>query len=254
MECRMDVEAKEVTTGQSRLGQVIDALDHINSPDFFLSVDIKKVGSHTPPISQLCREVRANLSNFTHDEIKTSWEASGFEKISSWSWCEDGWELLFRPIPKYELRNNPSVRTVGIQVHDAKAIDSKSTLREALKSKKAGRYGEFTLPYVIALNALDVFVDEIDISDVLFGYEPFFAPNEQQISAVLIVRHLKPWTIATATPMLWHNPHATYTLNPELWQGPQVLCNLSDLQRTLREGKTTWQILGLNPSWPNESS
>ena len=50
-------------------------------------------------------------------------------------------------------------------------MDHRTPLRDAIIDK-AGYYGELTIPYVVAANALD-HVDQDDIMDALFGQGQF---------------------------------------------------------------------------------
>jgi hypothetical protein len=60
-----------------------------------------------------------------------------------------------------------------------------------------------------------------------------------------------PWAIAHKTPILWHNPWAEKPLNPDLWQGPKMIPDMSAThpQMQYREGKKAFEILHLPPDW-----
>ena len=50
--------------------------------------------------------------------------------------------------------------------------------------------------------------------------------RNRQVSAVLLIEELMPWSVARKTPMLWHNPWAERPLDPNIWQGPQMIPNM----------------------------
>jgi len=254
MECRLDGDANEITTSQARLNQVIDAVNKLDSPDFFLKVDIKKIGPQAPRISQLRSFLRENLTQVEYAEVSATFIDSGFTDIPFWTWYRDGWELVFRPIPKYDARNKAGLRTVGIQVHDVRMIDSLSSIRRTLQSKRAERYGELAHPYVIGLNVLDVFADETDIYDVLFGHSPFFTAQNEQVSAVLVAMQLTPGSIASKTPTLWHNPFARRKLSPNIWQCPQIVLDGKTSEYRMIEGISGHEIFSLQSTWPDRNS
>ena len=63
-----------------------------------------------------------------------------------------------------------------------------------------------------------------------------------------------PWSFLQKTPVLWHNPYATKPVNPDLWQGPQMIFDQEISQMQYLEGKAAWEILRLQSGWPNDSS
>jgi hypothetical protein len=131
-------------------------------------------------------------------------------------------------------RNRPG-RPIGLIHQEAREVDSKTPLLNGVKSK-AGRYGAFEYPYIIAVNAMDPYLLQEEVFEVLFGWaspdvtvehlasNPHIdglwigpeGPRNRRVSAVLITFRLTPWNIATETPVLWHNPWATKKLDDEL--------------------------------------
>jgi len=100
-------------------------------------------------------------------------------------------------------------------------------LRESLE-KKSGRYGQFALPYVIAVNSSDVMLTDRDFQDTLFGPPAQFrtpgsppdsgfwgkaaAPKHTRVSAVLFTKNLCPPTLLMGQVFacLYLNPWATH--------------------------------------------
>ena len=110
---------------------------------------------------------------------------------------------------------------------------SRERIRDAVV-RKGGRYGEICSPFVVAVNACVIHVDETDEMEALFGRETLVGnalrpeqdevmvrlgngawrgpsgPRYTRVSAVLIVDTLKPWTVAVAPVRLYHNPWAAH--------------------------------------------
>jgi hypothetical protein len=100
-------------------------------------------------------------------------------------------------------------------------------LRDALK-KKAGKYGQLTMPYVIAINSADSMLTHRDFEETLFGVQPGItiagmtdelargfwgtesSPTHRRVSAVLFTKNLWPATVLTGQVYvcLYLNPRA----------------------------------------------
>jgi len=103
----------------------------------------------------------------------------------------------------------------------------------AALEEKARRYGDLDRPFVIALLANDVFVDEENIASALYG-EPGFGVDANgevslgragglwsdgagtRVSAVLTARNLVPASVAVVEPLLWHASQPTHPLQAAL--------------------------------------
>lgn len=147
----------------------------------------------------------------------------------------DGCVLRISVVPKSEkIRGvvKPGDRAVGGIIREARWVDSRTALREAIK-KKARRYGPVRRPLVVAVNGADQRLDRITIMEGLFGQEtysfcypdgfdeePMFSralngawvgprgPINTRVSAVFVVSSLLPWTVNVREPAVYHNPWA----------------------------------------------
>lgn len=253
---------------QERLNQVYDALNRLVSPDFFIGVKIQAAAAYTPSASRMRLFLEKKLRTADYDTII----AGGPKSVPKWEWSDGKWKIVFSPFPKkQEARNKPGVRPIGSQIRVFPHVDSRTPLLNAVKSK-ARHYGNFECPYIIAVNAMDIFIDEIDIYDAFFGKEHLLmdvrtgqmtpnraadglwvgpeGPRNQRVSGVLFVSRLTPWDIATKTPTLWHNPWATSKFDG-VWSGPQMLLDTETSRMEPKQGTPGWELLGLLPSWPS---
>jgi hypothetical protein len=151
-------------------------------------------------------------------------------------------------------------------------------IRGAIRKKMPARYGNLDLPYVVAVNALDVSVDQDDIDDVLFGDKQLTAtryqdgsikehlsrklngafygpegPRNCRVSGLLMLGSFCgfwPWNAATEVPVLWHNPWASRPLVPEMWPLAQMVFDSSSSQMVKRDGVDVADVLRLPRGWP----
>ncbi len=127
---------------------------------------------------------------------------------------------------------------------------------------------------VIAINVASGHADNIDVMQALFGTErwtvstvsgepsePIFGraldgalagpkgPQNRNVSAVLLVAALRPWTVATTEPVIYQNPWA---LNPTESLPESIVQFRPDGQQMVpRGGSPVHKILNLQQGWPH---
>lgn len=155
-------QTREEAAAEARKNQVYDAINQLNSPDFFIGID--PIGSpETPPSGQHIRAfLTERLAGLNRIEILALLEQQnvpGFEGLPHWRYEHDGWTIDFFPLPKSDaLTGQASVRPIGLEFGAFQLLQTKETIRNAVQ-RKAGRYGELALPYIVAVNVLSDFVD-----------------------------------------------------------------------------------------------
>lgn len=235
-------ESKEEAAAKARLNQVYDLLNRLESPNFFIHVRVDGKLQVQPPVGRLRRFLEKQLSALDPDEM-TGLLRQGLDSLPSWHWQHEGCRFVFQPIPitKTERRGGVGHRPVGSTSEGAKMIDPRTPLRDAIMAK-AERLKGLEAPLVIAVNALDSFVDRDAILEALFGREairvraldvgssepePFrildgafttpSGPRYRRVSGVLIAQSLNHWSIGSAADLcLYHNPYAARPLGSEL--------------------------------------
>ena len=254
-------ESKTDQGARQRLRAVYDAINRIDSPNFFVGAEVRQHSDRPVPGRRLIA--------FLEQRLQAEDPACG--KSLEWTFSADGWEISLRALPKFPAnRGRPGIRPLGYQFSGPQYIDSWTPLRDAIRHK-AGRYGAFDVPYVIALNLVaDWPPDDIDIGQALFGEETFTfrtgggepvfgrktdgawigptGPRNTRNSAVLLVYGLRAWTLASVTATLYHHPWAQ-----RRYEGP-----LSRLRRmsadgdhlVAHEGEPVYRLLDLPEGWP----
>lgn len=191
-----------------------------------------------------------------------------------------GWDITFSLIRKSQVTEENG----AISSYEPQWVDPRSAVLESLNDKAKNYKEGLEYPYIIAVNALAIKAMHADMEEVLFGKElvqldrqtgqirliraPFTqgrsmdddglcfgrsGVRNRQVSAVLLVDGLWPLAIARRTPVLWHNPWTQHPLKPNIWQGPQRLFDLKTECRQDLPGKQGWELLQLNPNWPNDT-
>jgi hypothetical protein len=246
----------------------MDEINRLTSDRFFVEVEIGKIGPNTLSGKMVRDFLESHLSSVDPSALSyDEWEAN-----PQWHFQANGWHIGFRPFA-HNLRRPSPKGVLGISgPMEAHKVLTREALRKAVR-RKAGRYGNLSLPYVIAvLDATDDRADFVDLMDALFGDEgvrypgadlnnpqPIRAPNgawhtrrpfNTRNSAVLFVTGLTPWSVAESQAVLVHNPYAQ---RPYVGALEQVWQSVPDNPTgEMREvpGLDLATILGLPAGWP----
>jgi hypothetical protein len=152
--------------------RIYDALNQrLNSPNFLIAIQRAKGASTIdPPIKPLIRLLEERLNSLDPDAVARQMEQGGWRALPFWTWQHEEWEISFRAIPKLpQMRGKPGVRPVGSYMKSG-WVEPQEGIRGAIR-KKATKYGELDLPYIIAVNALEEFVEQDAAVEALFGDE-----------------------------------------------------------------------------------
>lgn len=268
------MESDAEAAARARMNDVYDVLNRrVDSPDFFLWINTDGVSTTPPPARKIASFVSERLAELDPDEITRLYESGRIEEIPRWSFEHEGCKIEFEPIPKKpEARGKPGVQPIGMQGPDAQWVDHRTPIRKAI-TKKARRYGDLDLPYVIAVNVLEL-IDEVDVREALFGEEQFTIlfsqsepanpvgirmsrlpngaymndPTYTRVSAVLLATQLFVDNIPRANLRLYHNPWAQRPYQSVLTRLPQAV--LRDNRLEYIEGESIKAIFDFPASWP----
>ncbi len=267
-------ESADKVAARARINIVYDVIDRkVNSSRFFLWVDVEGAPESPPSANKIVSFLNEHLAKLDPDKVAQDYETGGMDALPSWSFTHDGWIVNFQPIPKKpEARNKQGARPIGTQRTGFYKGNRTTPIRDAIK-KKAGRYGELELPYIVAVNTLG-FIDEIHIMEALFGKEQSVdlsqskpvntqmsrvpdgawtsrnGPRNTRVSAVLIATRLSPWNLSRGNVRLYHNPWAQKPYTSVLTRLPQAVLEGEHMKKV--DGESIGSIFGLPNSWPAE--
>ena len=257
----------------ARKNVVLDTVEALANPDFSLMLE-EKGSPRSPPSGRKLRDALDKwLQSLDADSCLLAVEEGRARELPRIEWSHDGWDLTFIawPRPK-ERRDRSDRRLVGSRMSDVRWVDSRTPIRNAIKLK-ATRYGDIGRPYVVAVNALGNFIDDIDIAEALFGKEEFLiygdldsepqatmrrkpdgawngpkGPRNTRVSAVLIVTSLGPWNVVSREPVLYHNPWAQHPCVGRITKLAQQAPE--DGRLVFRKGVASQDLFELPDSWP----
>lgn len=254
-----------------------DEINKLDLSDFMLGVHIIQVPQRSPS----ARRIRAFLENevkkYDADEIVRACEREGSSALPVLRYSNEGLIAEFQLIPvKPSARGKRGRRAIGIHTGGRVVqVKPSRSLTRAIR-RKATKYGELDVPYVIAVNAVGEYGTYTeDIVEALYGEEriqlrltesgrsnarqirvpggvwlsPRGQPRHTRVSAVMIANPLTVWNIPKAPIRVYENPWATNPLGTELDRLPRALIRESDIEWL--EGSTLGEIIGLPDTWPH---
>jgi hypothetical protein len=214
------------------------------------------------------------LATLDPDEAALASAERGLRGLPEFLYQHDGWDLVFFAIPKsQEGRGKPGVRPIGVRFGEPGYVSPHLKPREAV-IEKAGRYGDLSAPYIVAVNVLDGHFQRREAVEVLFGTEqvivsfkedgdtetrPTRAPDgvwtegrrngRSGVSGVLFTHSVSPWGLAKAEVCLYMNPRALRPCPADLLTLPHA--EIRDEEIAWKEGRSLGRLLGLAEGWPH---
>jgi len=268
------VETDEEASVKQRQGELHDALDQVRSPNFFLQIDEVRTASQRPSFRQLTKDVEAWLMTLDPDMPIDQFQLERRNSIQ-FEWESSGWFLRLLVIPKSVGHRGKPGRAVGTSSIEVRWLDTKGELRRAV-SEKASKYGEFELPFIIAINHVGVSCDRTDWEDALFGtsavnvwfandivhhQEPFRKndglwygngkPRRANVSAIIGGWAINPWSMGAHRLEVYSHfaPKRPFDFQGNL---PHWVLSEKTGQLEQRVGRTSAEIMGIPISWPLE--
>ena len=256
-----------------RTAAIYDALNTVDSPNFFVWVEVDASGPDEVAKRPLVEATQTWLSTLDPDTVDAAMRVRGLDAMPTTTWTRDGWTIRLRPIPKVrEARGEPGVRPIGVYGSTgAQLVDGASPIRKALR-RKGSAYRINDAPFVVALGVDWVTgKDDRDMTCALYGSEQivfdigegralgtqraadgyWFAGDRwthTNVSAVLQITNLHPAFFQRSAPTLWIHPSPDHQPQPlPVWRSlrPEG-SSMTDLPPKIE----LEQLFGLPEEWP----
>jgi len=275
------VEATQATpprndvAAEGRINELYDSLNRMDSPNFFLEVQLRGKTEVNIPGRRLREDLQCWLATLDLEEIEHHYQNRSYENLPRFEWNFDGLQLTFTPIPKSPaMRGRGGVRPIAIQMPMGfEIVRVHENIRAAVEGK-AQKYGNLAHPLIVAINVDDDFCQWEDIANALFGDEyaadhllpdgswrheasarlpngAFYGrlgPRNRAVSTVIVTRRMSPTTLRLQHMWVVHNPYATAPLAPEWLELSQLVAHNGTLQPWAR--RCAADILGVPLPWP----
>jgi hypothetical protein len=241
----------------------------VPSPNFYLSVSINDTGSAAPPQKRLKAGLTRWLAELDPDRVLADHKQHK-APLPTHPWQEAGWSIAFEAIPRGpSKRGLPTNRTIGVYPEVAWFGGSSNLVLDAVK-KKGSKYGEMSLPYIVAVGHETLFIEDEDIEISLYGSSIEYAntgsastfsrlpdgywtssrnDGHGRVSGVLVVDNPGPRTWAKRTPLLLHSPDPSSFPAPVLpiWATVRLIGDQVEREPPAAPAHTA---VGLAEDWP----
>jgi hypothetical protein len=129
-------KTSEEEAAQEHANRVYDAIDRIDSPNFFLGVVVGGAPKSSVPSKGMRRFLAQCLAVMNPDAVIAAYNREGEVALPRWEFRHDGWEVTFFPIPKSpEARGEAGVRPLGLVATGFRWARTASHLRDSLVDK-----------------------------------------------------------------------------------------------------------------------
>lgn len=268
------VLASDYSSGEiaarKRKDVVLAAIDNINSPNFFVSVDAEGNPERPPSGKALVRELEKWLKSLDPDRVTRDIDEHGLDTMPKMTWEHEGWKVSFGAIPRKPELRGKGQRVIGARFSGAQFVNVWKPIRDAVKSK-GNRYGALPHPLLVCVNVDGMSVDRIDEMQALFGQEEYVfkvgepgepkmrrrpngawlgpnGPQYKRVSGVWIFDTLNPWNVVSRKNCMYLNPWADRPL-------PDVFLTLNhakpqDNKMVWIDGRPLGEVLNLPRDWP----
>jgi len=253
-----------------RINELHDYLNQLDSPDFFLRIEIVETPDHHARIRNVRNHLQRLVRTLDYDELHYAWISS--HRIPRFRIEVDGWQLVVQTVPKSpDARGKPGVRPIGSlgdrggYFRSTVGDDISNLIRRALKDKMT-KYGARSRPYVIAVADREPFSDVRQYVQALIGSELsdqgiqrsldglFCGPNgpkNTRVSGVICIRGFGVGVVGRITPLYIENPwsrHAALSMPEALerWYVNRVEETLVPTEASM----SLYELFGLYENWP----
>ena len=256
---------------ERRKNVVLEAIEKLESPNFFIGISAEGNPDTPPPAKSLRRDLSNWLSSLDPDKVGTDLEKYGNEHIPTMKWDHDGWLVEFEAIPIKAESRGKEKPVIGFLSGGARFVNKWEPIRDAVRTK-GGRYGELTKPFIVAVSVDCHSLGRIDEMQALFGQEEcvlnhatpngqaeirrarngaWYGPSGPQytrVSGAWIFGSLNLWNIVSRKNTLYLNPWAQLPIPVELRNlNHAMACN--EKMEWLEVSKLS-DLLQLSEIWP----
>lgn len=224
--------SSDVAAGKAaRVNALYESLDKLDSPNFFLWIDVVKQGEAPLRARPLRGRLETWLAELDPDEhTLEAWKRR--VDLPGYAHEDAGWKIDFRAFPKSpEACGREGARPLGIFGGGAAQwVQDEEEIVRAL-TDKGSVYGLLDAPFVVAVASSSVSLDDDDVLNALYGTEVVefrtYADGTEDtakarkadgywyrgdhwdhrgVSAVLVVKNLHPAFVGEQQHTIWEHP------------------------------------------------
>lgn len=159
-------------SARKRMDVVLNAIEKIRSPNFFVIVHSEGYPKTPPSINHLKKKLYDWLIPLDPDAFVNGVPENDYDAIPRMLWKHDGWQIVFEAIAKKPEDRGKGQKAIAALLEGGRVVNASEQIRHAVKTK-GNHYGRLPHPLVLAVNVDSLFMDRIDEMQALFGEEEY---------------------------------------------------------------------------------
>ncbi len=271
-EARSASSSDEAVGRSARVNAVYESLDKLDSPNFFLWIDVAEQGDGPLRVRSLRGFLEKWLAGLDPDDH--SLVGKRRDDLPSLTHADAGWKIDFYAVPKPpQERGREGVRPLGIfGGGEAEWVRDEERFRDAL-TDKGSAYGSLGAQFVVAVASSSLGLHDEDVLDVLYGTKAveFRTSTDgmestgwvrkpdgywrrgdhwghRGVSAVLVVKNLHPAFVGAQQHTIWEHPSPDVEVDEfPIWR--RAFVDDGSLTFVEPEGSQS-EWFGLGDPWP----
>ena len=164
-------KSEEETSFERRKSEFYDNLNKIRIKGYLLRiVELEFKTKKQPSVKELIKIVEEKTHSLSYESVLEEFKQLGFDGGPRIEYNNDDLNIIIQPMPMKESKKNKiSKNPIGMFPFETYWGGGEIAIRNSIL-KKAKRYGNLDLPYLICINALGKKTNsEIDINNVIWG-------------------------------------------------------------------------------------
>ena len=263
LEAKVGTDRSQKEASQERLlSELVDSINSFHCPDFFICLEIID-----PPLNPIPRH---HIHRFIDELIKDTDPQKLVNQLLDDS-CQITWPIFdqggarieFSLLPRYDKTpGSNSNRSTGSIMEKTTTIDPRARILNVIK-KKANKYKNLKLPYVVALNASMWGLAPIDVDATIFGPGGLFLgknswdaiqqgrckSHHTRVSAIWFSKRLSLDNLFSAQICQYVNPWPVRPLKTDFKEFGRASLSASAAV-AYRDGDLLGPLLGIPDGWP----
>lgn len=245
LEATLATDSDDRTGEDKRMHELVDAVEHVDSPDFMFGITVDEIGSAAPSKRKLKRFLARQVERLDDQTEAGGAEGEEYQPPRA-VWRDNGWKvdvefIALKPEARGVHARNLATFSSGLEKSVAsiekhsvdptvRQVSIEQKIQSAIK-EKVGKYGEPDLPLIVAVNVTSWMGTSHDVRNALFGTEQYvigpgggrlrrlpdglLRPDQnRRLSALLVARRQSIFDPGTAC--VYANPSATRPLDARL--------------------------------------
>ena len=130
--------SKKQIAAKKRVNLVYDAINDMDSPDYWINVIVQGAPRSLVPATNLKHFLMSKMAELNYDDVSLRFEQGGVKALPCWHYEFEGWVANFSPMPKQHVRGQCGTRPMGVQMSALEEIEPAFRFEQPSLRKRSG--------------------------------------------------------------------------------------------------------------------